>query len=94
MACCRPVAGYAGGSIPEVVGPTGRMVPVGDLDGLTAVVRELVGSPALRTDLGTQGRERVAAEFNPIRSLKFVRSLYYDLVGGPVRLAPGEQHVC
>lgn len=84
MACGKPVAAYAGGSVPEVIGDAGRVVPVGDLDGLTAAVRGLIDSPTLRTELGTRGRGRVAEAFNPAHSLAQVRALY-DALHDPGR---------
>jgi glycosyltransferase involved in cell wall biosynthesis len=87
MACGKPVAGYAGGSVPEVVGPAGRMVPVGDLDRLTAAVRGLLADPDLRADYGRRGRERVAGEFDPGRSLETTRALYTSLTNRTLRVA-------
>jgi glycosyltransferase involved in cell wall biosynthesis len=79
MACARPVAAYRGGSVHEVLGDAGRVVPTGDVPALTAAVRELIGRPDLRADLGARGRRRVAEHFNPAASLAQVRRIYQGL---------------
>jgi glycosyltransferase involved in cell wall biosynthesis len=56
------VAGYASGSIPEVAGDAGLLVPCGAITRLGACIAELIGDPdefARRRDLGiAQSRER------------------------------------
>src|SRR5262249_32621351 len=76
MACGRPVAGYHGGSVREVLGDAGRTVDVGDTVALTESVRELVQRPELRADLSRRGRERVASQFNPAQSLEQLMAMY------------------
>jgi len=80
MACGKPVAAYAGGSVPEVIGDAGRVVPIGDLDALAVIVQEMIESPSLRETLGTQGRLRVAEAFNPAQSLAQLRGIYDSLL--------------
>jgi glycosyltransferase involved in cell wall biosynthesis len=84
MACSRPVVGYRGGSVAEVVGDAGGIVPDADLSALTAAVRECVQRPELRVELGRLGRRRVAERFNPAASLRQLRDLYASLTAaGP-----------
>src|SRR5262249_41929434 len=52
MACGRPVAGYRGGSVAEVVGDAGLVVETGDLPSLVNAVRELLRRQELREELG------------------------------------------
>lgn len=80
MACGKPVAGYVGGSVAEVIGDAGLVVDTGDLDGLTAAVERLVVDTELRRDLGQKARQRVIAEFNPANSLKQVEGIYRSLL--------------
>ena len=80
MACRRPVAAYQGGSVQEVAGDAGLIVPTGDLPGLAAAVRRLVNSAELRAELGKRGRLRVAEEYDPAKSLRQVRSIYHQLL--------------
>jgi glycosyltransferase involved in cell wall biosynthesis len=82
MACRRPVAAYQGGSVGEVVGDTGLIVPTGDLPALTAAVRRLVDDRPLREDLANRGRERVAREFSPASSLQRLKQIYEGLSAG------------
>ena len=49
------VAGYASGSIPEVAGPAGLLVPEGDARGLAAAVADLVADPAAYRRLQVAG---------------------------------------
>lgn len=79
MACGRPVAGYRGGSVGEVVGDTGRIVETGDADGLTAAVDELVSDDALRQELGQQARRRVETKFNPAQSLEKLEAIFQSV---------------
>jgi glycosyltransferase involved in cell wall biosynthesis len=81
MACRRPVAAYEGGSVREVVGDAGLVVPTGDHAGLTEAVRRLVADPGLRAELGERGRRRVAEQFNPTRSFERVKAIYSQLLG-------------
>lgn len=76
MACRHPVAGYASGSVREVVGETGPIVETGDLDGLTASVQGLIQSPSRLTELGESARRRVVERFDADVSLRQVLSLY------------------
>ncbi|MCE9552269.1 MAG: glycosyltransferase family 4 protein [Planctomycetes bacterium] len=80
MACGKPVVGYQGGSVGEVVGDAGLIVPTGDLDKLTNAVQSLVINSELRLDMGEQARLRVAKEFSPSRSLQQLHAIYEDLI--------------
>jgi L-malate glycosyltransferase len=80
MACGKPVVGYRGGSVAEVVGDGGRIVADADLVGLTAAVRECVRRPEVRAAWGAAGRRRVREEFDPAVSLRRLRELYEALL--------------
>jgi glycosyltransferase involved in cell wall biosynthesis len=84
MACRRPVVGYQGGSVQEVVGDAGITVQTGDLDGLTAAVERLIEAPDLRRQLGEAARQRVAELFNPAVSLRQLQQIYHSLLDGRV----------
>jgi glycosyltransferase involved in cell wall biosynthesis len=60
-----PVVATAVGGTPEVVvdGETGLLVPSGQPDRLADALNRLLVEEALRTRLGTSGRERMRAEF-------------------------------
>ncbi len=64
LACETPVVAAAAGSVAEVVGPGGRLVPPRDPHALAEAVSELLGDNALRTSLGKAGAEYVRREFS------------------------------
>lgn len=63
MACGVPVVSTDGGALPEVVGETGVIVPVRDVDAMAAAIDGLLRDPAKREELGTAGRERILEKF-------------------------------
>ena len=79
MACQRPVVGYEGGSVREVVGDTGIIVDTGDLDALTTAARRLIEDSDLRRSLGSLARQRVADVFNPAESLQQLGGIYRSI---------------
>jgi glycosyltransferase involved in cell wall biosynthesis len=79
MACGVPVVGYVGGSVHEIIGDAGAVVPNGDLAALTRCVAELADDPAARARRGDLGRVRVATEFSPARSFEKLRGLHEKL---------------
>ncbi|MGE3539938.1 MAG: glycosyltransferase family 4 protein [Candidatus Tectimicrobiota bacterium] len=80
MACGKPVVGYCGGSVAEVVGDAGFIVQTGDVEGLQAAVERLVRDEALRTTLGAQAQARVLQEFNPAESVTKLLAIYRSLL--------------
>lgn len=67
MASGTPIVASRAGALPEVLGNEGecaRLVPPGDIDQLTAVLGELLDSPAQRRRLGAAGRQRALAVFS------------------------------
>lgn len=63
LACGTPVVATTAGSIPEVVGPCGILVPPGDTAALIAAIVELLGDAERRRQLGQLGRERAITRF-------------------------------
>jgi alpha-1,3-rhamnosyl/mannosyltransferase len=61
MAMGVPVLAAAAGSLPEVVGEAGLLIPPEDLPGWSAALGRIGRAPALRAELGARGRERVRA---------------------------------
>lgn len=61
----RPTAGFAAtGTVDAVLdGQTGTLVPVGDVEGLTAAVRRYLSEPLLLARHGKQAQKRVQTEF-------------------------------
>lgn len=61
-----PVVSTQMAAIPEIVkdGETGYLVPVDDIEALTAALRRLIDNPELRHKLGQRAIEVVSSEFN------------------------------
>jgi len=66
MAAGRPVVGYAGGGVPEMVvdGKTGLLCAQGDAGGLAAAFDRLAGDDDLRRRMGDAGRLRARDLFS------------------------------
>jgi len=58
MACGKPVVSTNSGSILEVVGDAGILIPSGDFFGMTDAICKLMAENNLREGLGKKGRER------------------------------------
>lgn len=82
MACMRPIAAYQGGSVAEVVGTAGVIVPNGDRDGLRLAIERYVENATLRTEMGVRGRVRVRDEFNPENSFRQVLQIHEQIKPG------------
>lgn len=63
MAVGLPLIGSNSGSIPEVIGPAGTVVPENDHRALADAIRRLSESPDLCRRLGRAGMKRFEAEF-------------------------------
>jgi glycosyltransferase involved in cell wall biosynthesis len=63
MACGTPVVSTSSGSIPEVVGDAGLLVPANDPGELAGAIASLCLSGELRAELGEKGRARAAGRF-------------------------------
>ena len=63
MAIGLPLIGSDSGSIPEVIGPAGIVVPENDHRALADTIRQLSENPDLCRRLGEAGRKRFDAEF-------------------------------
>ena len=64
MSCGAPVIVTDGGSLPEVVGDAGVIVPKGDSAALARAIAALLEDPARRADLGAAARQRARKAFS------------------------------
>jgi len=81
MACRVPVVAYAGGSVAEVVGDAGVIVPTGDLHGLMEAARLYVTDKGARDDAGLRGYRRATTEFSPQASFRSLLEAYGEVTG-------------
>ncbi|WP_456422677.1 glycosyltransferase family 4 protein, partial [Thermococcus sp.] len=79
MASGVPVVAGHSGSIPEVVGDAGILVPPADFHELAIALRTLAEDEKLREKLGKAGRKRAEKEFDPRRIAEKIKSVYLSL---------------
>jgi glycosyltransferase involved in cell wall biosynthesis len=63
MSCGVPLISTRGGSLPEVVGDAGILVPTGDSEAIAQAIEKLLNEEALRNELSEKGRERILEKF-------------------------------
>ncbi|MBM2842118.1 MAG: hypothetical protein HW412_2646 [Bacteroidetes bacterium] len=81
MACGKPVISTLSGSIPEVVGDAGMLVPPSDFVSLTNSLERIVMDDKLRADLGRRGRTRACEKFD-LRKISGQFKTYYESLLG------------
>ena len=82
MACGTPVVATNVGSIPEVVGDAGLLVPPGDHRALADCLNRLLRDGALRRRLGSRGRQRAETHFSRERMAGDTLAVYERFVAG------------
>ena len=80
MACGAPVVSSDGGSLPEVVGDAGLLVPPTAPDAIAEAIARVLGDTALRNDLATRGLAR-ARSFTWERCAEATAAVYRDAIG-------------
>ena len=83
MATGLPVIATNVGGNPELIseGENGRLVKVGDEEGLAEAIGGLVDNPALRAEMGKKGIDRVKSIFNWQRAVSEYLGVYDELLG-------------
>ncbi|MDO9407669.1 glycosyltransferase family 4 protein [Patulibacter sp.] len=79
MQAGTPVVAYDSGSLSEVLGDAGEIVPEGDRDGLADAVVALLEDLDRRAALAARGRRRVRDEFPASASIDGLRARYLHL---------------
>jgi glycosyltransferase involved in cell wall biosynthesis len=80
MACGRPVLGVRGGAVPEILGDTGYLAPVGDTQSFDALLRTALDDRRRGNLLGEAARRRVLEHF----SLREMRRAYVAAIESSV----------
>ena len=83
MATGLPVIATNVGGNPELIseGENGRLVKVGDEEGLAEAIGELVDNPELRAKMGKKGIDQVKSTFNWQRAVGEYLGVYDELLG-------------
>jgi glycosyltransferase involved in cell wall biosynthesis len=81
MACETPVIGSSSGEIPNVIGDAGLIFQEGNVQELSARVRQLLDDPALYAQLATQGRQRVMENYTQQRIAEQAYEVYLEMMG-------------
>lgn len=84
MASGIPVIASQVAGVAELVenGVSGYVIPAGDLDTLTARLRELLADPALRTRMGAAGRAKVEADFDLAQEVAWLSEIHAGAIAG------------
>lgn len=80
MSCGTPVIATTGGSLPEVVGDAGLVVPHSNPPALAQAIATLLDDPELRARLGAAGRERILKNFKWERAAREVTEIYRQTI--------------
>lgn len=82
MALGRPVIATRAGGLPEVLGDTGLLVPVGDSAALAQAIQGLLDDPERCISMGRAGRERAQGQFSPPAIAAQLLARYHDALKG------------
>ncbi len=80
MACGVPVIGARAGGLPEVVtdGIEGRLLPVGDVEGMATAALEILGDAALHKQMSSAARKTAVERFSPEPIVQLYEELYFS----------------
>jgi glycosyltransferase involved in cell wall biosynthesis len=82
MACGVNVIGSTCGEIPNLIGDAGLVVPEGNVEAITAALRQLQTDDALRESHRQKGRERVLAHFTQKQVAEETIEVYRNMMAG------------
>jgi glycosyltransferase involved in cell wall biosynthesis len=80
MACKVPVVATNGGSLPEVVGDAGVIVPKKDGPALAKAIGELLDDPVRRAHLAETGYKRIHEKFLWSRCASDLIEVYREVI--------------
>ncbi len=80
MACGVPLISSDGGSLPEVVGDAGIIVPKGDAPALAKAIEKLLEDEHKQRELAKKGRERILEQFSWSHAAKQMTHYYLKVI--------------
>jgi glycosyltransferase involved in cell wall biosynthesis len=78
MLGAKPVVATRGGGVPEIVldEVTGLLVPMGDVGKMADAICRLVADPALRSKMGSAGKQRVLEHFTTEQTVPQMEAVF------------------
>jgi len=80
MSCGVPLISTTGGSLPEVVGDAGILVPTGNSKAIADAIEKLLKDEKLRAELSKKGRERILEKFSWKRAAQQMTAYYLKVI--------------
>lgn len=80
MSCGVPLISTCGGSLPEVVGDAGILVPIADAPAIADAIDQLLSDEALRLQLSEQGRKRILEKFSWKHAAQQMTQYYLNVI--------------
>jgi glycosyltransferase involved in cell wall biosynthesis len=92
MAAGKPVVATRVGEAPYIIadGQGGLLVDPGDIDGMTAALRQLVDDPGLRSRLGKEASVKATRQFTVKRMTRAYEEIYQALMSQAEDTCPAE----
>lgn len=88
MSLSKAIIASTAGGLPEVIGDTGRLVPIGDERAIADAILELANDPGLRDAMGRVARSRAETHFSLPAIASQLNKIYETLVPSKGRLCP------
>ena len=80
MACGKPIISTNSGSIPEVVGDTGMLIPPGDFFSMAETIYRLMRDSNLRETLGKKAVERAARLYDAVKNSQAFKRIIEEIL--------------
>jgi glycosyltransferase involved in cell wall biosynthesis len=81
LACGTPVVAFDTGSVAEVVGDGGILVPPLDVTGFSSAISDLLQEPERRKLIAELGRQHIVSEFSVDKSIQSTLDAYQTFLG-------------
>lgn len=85
MASGSAIVAFGIAPVAEVLGGTGRLVPLGDTDAFADAVSEVIADPELRAQMGADAKAEAQRRFSADSAAAQLADLYRDVITDPER---------